>query len=160
MAILGLPGSHFGFCRRCGVAGGERVPPSLLGWYLILILMSSLTWFICSYNCLLELRLAIRIWQSNIDQCDNLVQGYFMKNKRLKSIIALIFGVVFIFQFVFLVGVWVCFSLYPLGWAHSFRGSLNPNWGFFLNLRTGGLTLSPMEGCLQGPPSSENDCYA
>ena len=107
-------------CRGRGVAGGERVPPSPLGWYLILILMSSLTWFICSYNCLLELRLAIRIWQSNIDQCDNLVQGYFMKNKRLKSIIALIFGVVFIFQFVFLVGVWVCFSLYPLGWAHSF----------------------------------------
>ena len=30
---LGPPGGHFGFCRRCGVAGGERVPPSPLGWY-------------------------------------------------------------------------------------------------------------------------------
>ena len=24
---------HFGFYRRCCVAGGERVPPALLGWY-------------------------------------------------------------------------------------------------------------------------------
>ena len=23
---------HFGFCSRCGVAGSEQVPPSLLGW--------------------------------------------------------------------------------------------------------------------------------
>ena len=22
-------------CRRCGIAGGERVPPSTLGWYSI-----------------------------------------------------------------------------------------------------------------------------
>ena len=31
-----FPGSvsHFGFSRRCGVAGGERVPPAPLGWYL------------------------------------------------------------------------------------------------------------------------------
>ena len=45
-AILGPLGSHFGFCniepnielhigfcRWCGVAGGERVPPARLGWY-------------------------------------------------------------------------------------------------------------------------------
>ena len=32
-AILGPPGGHFDFCRRCGVACGERLPPSLLGWY-------------------------------------------------------------------------------------------------------------------------------
>ena len=32
-AIFGPPDGHFGFCRRCGVAGGERMPPSLLGWY-------------------------------------------------------------------------------------------------------------------------------
>ena len=38
-AILGPPGSHIGFCRRCGVAGGERVPPSPLGWYLLLMLL-------------------------------------------------------------------------------------------------------------------------
>ena len=35
-AILGPPGGHFGFCRRCGIAGGERVPPQSLGWYSIL----------------------------------------------------------------------------------------------------------------------------
>ena len=29
------PVGHFGFCRRCGVAGAERVPPSPLGWYFI-----------------------------------------------------------------------------------------------------------------------------
>ena len=27
------PVRHFGFCRRCGVAGGKRAPPSPLGWY-------------------------------------------------------------------------------------------------------------------------------
>ena len=27
------PVGHFGFCRRCGVAGGVRVPPAPLGWY-------------------------------------------------------------------------------------------------------------------------------
>ena len=32
-AILGPTGGHFGFCRRCGVAGGEQVPPAPLGWY-------------------------------------------------------------------------------------------------------------------------------
>ena len=32
-AILGATGGHFGFCRRCDVAGGERVPPAPLGWY-------------------------------------------------------------------------------------------------------------------------------
>ena len=36
-AILGPPGSHLKFCRRCGVAGGaaggEQVPPSPLGCY-------------------------------------------------------------------------------------------------------------------------------
>ena len=26
---------HFGFCRRCGIAGGERVPLAPLGWYSI-----------------------------------------------------------------------------------------------------------------------------
>ena len=25
--------SQFGLSRRCGVAGGERVPPVQLGWY-------------------------------------------------------------------------------------------------------------------------------
>ena len=34
LAILGPTGGHFGFCRRCGVAGVERVPPAPLGWYL------------------------------------------------------------------------------------------------------------------------------
>ena len=34
LVILGPPGGHFGFCRRCGVAGGYRAPPSPLGWYL------------------------------------------------------------------------------------------------------------------------------
>ena len=29
---FGAPGSYFGF-HSCGVAGGERVPPSPLGWY-------------------------------------------------------------------------------------------------------------------------------
>ena len=33
LAIFGPPGGHFGFCRRCGVAGGERVSPAPLGWY-------------------------------------------------------------------------------------------------------------------------------
>ena len=32
---FGAPWRPFGFCRRCGVAGGERVPPSPLGWYFI-----------------------------------------------------------------------------------------------------------------------------
>ena len=27
--------------------------------------------------------------------------------------------------------VWVCFSLYPLGWAHSLWRFLNHDWGFF-----------------------------
>ena len=35
LAILGTPGGHFGFCRRCGVAGGEREPPAPLGWYVL-----------------------------------------------------------------------------------------------------------------------------
>ena len=26
---------HFGFCSRCGVAGGEQVPPAPLGWYFL-----------------------------------------------------------------------------------------------------------------------------
>ena len=29
------PGGHIGFCRRCGVACGKRVPPSPLGWYFL-----------------------------------------------------------------------------------------------------------------------------
>ena len=29
-------------CRRCGVAGGERVPPAPLGWYFKLILAQTL----------------------------------------------------------------------------------------------------------------------
>ena len=33
LAILGPPNSHFGFCRRCGVASRERVTPAPLGWY-------------------------------------------------------------------------------------------------------------------------------
>ena len=33
------PGGHFGFCRQCGVAGGERVPPSPLGWYFLDIIV-------------------------------------------------------------------------------------------------------------------------
>ena len=32
---FGAPWWPFGFCRRCGVAGGERVPPSPLGWYFL-----------------------------------------------------------------------------------------------------------------------------
>ena len=35
-AILGPPGGHFGFCKRCGIKGCERVPPSPLGWYYYL----------------------------------------------------------------------------------------------------------------------------
>ena len=30
------PVGHFGFCRQCGIAGGEQVPPSPLGWYLFI----------------------------------------------------------------------------------------------------------------------------
>ena len=26
---------HFGICSRCGVAGGEQVPPAPLGWYFL-----------------------------------------------------------------------------------------------------------------------------
>ena len=32
---LGPPSGPFGFCRLCGVAGGERVPQALLGWYFL-----------------------------------------------------------------------------------------------------------------------------
>ena len=32
-AILGLPRGHFVFCKQCDVAGGERMPLVLLGWY-------------------------------------------------------------------------------------------------------------------------------
>ena len=28
---------HFGFCRQCGIAAGERVPPLPLGWYLVIL---------------------------------------------------------------------------------------------------------------------------
>ena len=38
LAILMPTRGHFGFCRGCGIAGGERVPPSPLGWYLSNIL--------------------------------------------------------------------------------------------------------------------------
>ena len=31
--LCGPPTSHFGFCRWCGVAGSERVPPAQKGWY-------------------------------------------------------------------------------------------------------------------------------
>ena len=34
-AILGPPFGHFGFSRRYGIAGGERVPPALPGWYYV-----------------------------------------------------------------------------------------------------------------------------
>ena len=37
---FGPPGGHFGFCSWCGVAGGERVSPSPLGWYSIYIFHS------------------------------------------------------------------------------------------------------------------------
>ena len=37
LAILGPPGGHFGFCRQCHVAGGDRVPPLPLGWYFNII---------------------------------------------------------------------------------------------------------------------------
>ena len=30
-----LPNLDFGFCRRCGIEGSERVPPSPLGWYWV-----------------------------------------------------------------------------------------------------------------------------
>ena len=54
VAILGPPGGHFRFCRRCSIAGGaalqavsecprhaggERVPPAPLGWYVIFMLV-------------------------------------------------------------------------------------------------------------------------
>ena len=32
---LGPPSGPFGFCRLCGVEGGERVPQALLGWYFL-----------------------------------------------------------------------------------------------------------------------------
>ena len=38
---LGPPGGHFGYCRRCGVAGDERAPPSPLGWYSLYSLNST-----------------------------------------------------------------------------------------------------------------------
>ena len=41
-AILGPPSVHFGFPRRCGIAGGERVPPSPLGWYTFYMLWPQL----------------------------------------------------------------------------------------------------------------------
>ena len=31
------PINHFGFCRQCSVAGGERVSPSPLGWYNLIM---------------------------------------------------------------------------------------------------------------------------
>ena len=31
--IWGTLGSHFGFCRQCGVAGGKQVTLVPLGWY-------------------------------------------------------------------------------------------------------------------------------
>ena len=34
-AIFGPPASHVGFCRQCGIASSERVPPSPLDWYSI-----------------------------------------------------------------------------------------------------------------------------
>ena len=30
----GAPQRPFWFCGRCGIAGGERVPPAPLGWYI------------------------------------------------------------------------------------------------------------------------------
>ena len=54
---LGSPGGYFGLlrfswkewsnqavrcCRRCGVAGGERVPPSPLGWYFVPVLSNTI----------------------------------------------------------------------------------------------------------------------
>ena len=50
-AILGPPGGHLGFCRRCGVAGGERVPPLPLGWYswdIEACFFANLSFFFCS----------------------------------------------------------------------------------------------------------------
>ena len=46
-AILGFPSSHFEFCRRCGVAGGERVSPAPLGWYLDSPHKSLTSQFVC-----------------------------------------------------------------------------------------------------------------
>ena len=37
-ATLGPPSNHFGFWRRCGVAGSERVTPAPLDWYFKLYL--------------------------------------------------------------------------------------------------------------------------
>ena len=37
-AILGPPDGHFGFFRRCDIAGSERVLPSPLGWYYTMLL--------------------------------------------------------------------------------------------------------------------------
>ena len=36
---LGVPSGHFGFCRRCCVAGGERKPPVPLGWYFVIVVV-------------------------------------------------------------------------------------------------------------------------
>ena len=33
------PVGHSGFCRWCGIAGGERVPTVPLGWYLVVLLL-------------------------------------------------------------------------------------------------------------------------
>ena len=37
------PVGHIGFCRRCGVAVGEQMPPSPQGWYFLYTLPSSLS---------------------------------------------------------------------------------------------------------------------
>ena len=43
------PGGHLGFCRRCGVAGGGRVPPSPLGWYFIYLQLNCAISFYARY---------------------------------------------------------------------------------------------------------------
>ena len=47
---FGAPGGHFGFCRRCDVAGDERVPPSPQGWYyFVFSYLSWLNYFVADF---------------------------------------------------------------------------------------------------------------
>ena len=48
VGCFGAPGGHFGFWRQCGVAGGQRVPPSPLGWYWYLHIHLSF-WSFCNF---------------------------------------------------------------------------------------------------------------
>ena len=49
---FGATWGHFGFCRQCGVAGGEWGPPAPLGWYFSCFLVWVKSCFSCSGNSL------------------------------------------------------------------------------------------------------------